>query len=139
MPHALRGRLRDVLRRTVATPAGGASATSGPIDAGEIADLLPDAFLFVEAPALTVDQLPDGESLTYAILGSRNRSMTSPDVTTLGTQTGAGGAGAAAAMLATRLPGAGPCFALRITASASAAASHIPIDLNVALDGAPKK
>ena len=57
-------------RRPVTAPAGGATATSPCLRGDELASFLPGILPYVETPALTTGQLPNGETLTYTLLES---------------------------------------------------------------------
>jgi hypothetical protein len=122
------------LQRNITTPAGGGSAmAAGPLNYADVSDFGDDLLVYVDAPALTTGQLPDGETLTYAIVQSQSQNLSSPTSTTvIGVQTGAGGVGAAAAVFAGRLASAGPWFAVKITASASASAAGLTIPMKIA-------
>lgn len=96
------------LVKTRALPNGAASVTSDGIDLMNSAngDFKADCELIVNAPALVVGDLADAATMTYDIVHSVNSDMSSPAtlLDNVITQTGAGGAGAAAAELNVRLP-----------------------------------
>jgi len=123
-----------LLQRSRAIPAGGASASTPPMSGGDLAPLLPALLFYVQPPAMTTTQLPDGETLTYTLVeGNDSTFATTVSTTVLGVQTGAGGVGAAAATFASpaKLAG-GRYIGLKITASASANAAGVSITLAIA-------
>lgn len=91
-----------------ALPNGANTVTSSPIDLelGSRSDFVADAELLIEAPALAVGQLADTTTITYSIESDDNSSFTSATVYIANAlvQTGAGGAGAAAATARYGLP-----------------------------------
>lgn len=94
--------VRDVnLISTVTLPVGAATTVGSAIDLGlsTRGQYLAQAELLIEAPALTTGQLPDTKTITYDVIQSVNSDLSSPTVLVAGilVQTGAGGAGAAAA------------------------------------------
>jgi hypothetical protein len=133
MGHALRHRLGQHSRRAT-PPAAGGFSLSGALNGGELANLLPDVLFFVEAPALDASQLADHETITYTLVECRDDRLSDPTATTtLGVQTGAGGAGAAAAIFACRAKyRGGSFFGLRMDASARANVAHEDFSLGVA-------
>lgn len=98
---------------TKALKNGSGAVTSGAIDTGLNAGVAqgqanqPGNMEFaLNAPALTTTQLPDTHTVTYAIIQSDNSDLSSPSTVIANAiiQTGAGGAGAAAAAYKFRLP-----------------------------------
>ena len=84
------------LLKTRALPSNGTTVYSDSIDLEfnrEDGVFLAEADVIVNAPAVTTTQLPDAKTFTYKLQESDDDS-TFTDVATLGTQTGAGGAGA---------------------------------------------
>lgn len=100
--------LKDLqLDKTTALPASAASAQSSGIDLMNSAngDFVADLEVTVDAPALTTTELPDGKTMTYVIQHDTDVAFgTVADLVTIGTQTGAGGVGAAAATYRAHLP-----------------------------------
>jgi hypothetical protein len=97
------------MTRSKALPNGADTATSPSLDLGPTTAWgQRDASVEfkLSAPALAVGELPDGETMTYSILTSDNADLSSPTVLmpSVIVQTGAGGAGAAAASYLFRLP-----------------------------------
>jgi len=96
------------LQETGALPDGAASTNSGSIDLGHNAtgSFLAKCEFKVDAPALATADLPDTETMTYDVITSDSDDLSTPTVVidNLITQTGAGGAGAAAAEARFRLP-----------------------------------
>jgi hypothetical protein len=133
MGHALRNRLGQH-SRSATPPAAGGFSLSGALNGGELANLIPDVLFYTEAPALDASQLPDGETITYTLIESRDDRLSDPNTTTtLGVQTGAGGAGAAAVIFACRAKYRGGSFiGLRVDASARANVAHEDFTLGVA-------
>jgi hypothetical protein len=126
--------LQSLLARSVNIPAGGASAASPPISGGDIAPLLPAVLFYVQAPALLTAQLPDGQTLTYTLVEGNDPTFASDsNETVMGVQTGAGGAGAAAAIFAAKgkFQG-GQYIGLKITASSTANAAGASVTLQIA-------
>ena len=104
--------VRDALTRlTLALPNGAATAYATPgIDLGALSTSgrnLADCELLLSAPALTTGQQPDAKTLIYSILIDTvdpiDASSTVMNLSVL-TQTGAGGAGAAAATWRGKIP-----------------------------------
>lgn len=116
-------------------PAGGASITTNGIDGGQLPRPIQNILAYVDAPALNGTQLPNGETLTFSLLESNDRTFaTFTSQTTMGVQTGAGGNGAPAACFAARPKLAGGTYlAMRVTASAGANASGDTLILGFAL------
>lgn len=96
------------LKETVALPASEGDANTDSIDLEHTAhgDHLVDMELEVSAPVLTVTELPNAETVTYKVEHSADDSSfaTVPGMAAVITQTGADGAGAAAASEKVRLP-----------------------------------
>ena len=96
--------------KTVSLPASAGSVNSSSLDLGDVVSGIPYATtetvnLQVVAPALNVTQLPNSATATYVIQDSADNS-TFANISLLGSQvqTGAGGAGAAAATYTWKLP-----------------------------------
>lgn len=101
--------VKDALvKKTAALPNGAATTTTAVIDLGHgsYGDLHANFELLIQAPACTTGQLGDGQTLVYTIEHDTDSAMGSAASIygTLITQTGAGGAGAAAAEKKVRLP-----------------------------------
>jgi hypothetical protein len=123
-----------MLQRSVAIPAGGASAFTPPVNGTDLADVLPTILFYVLAPAMTTSELPDGQTFTYTLVESNDPAFGSTISTTvMGVQTGAGSAGAAAAAFAAqaKLQG-GRYIGLKIAASSTANAAGTSITLAIA-------
>lgn len=100
--------LKDAqLQTTDALPNGAATAYSTVQDLqnGGHGDFVAPCEILLTAPALNVTQQPDNKTLKYTIQSSVDSAFTSPidEYTDVITQTGAGGAGAAAATFRCRL------------------------------------
>jgi hypothetical protein len=96
------------LARSLTLPNGAATTNTTSIDLehGAQGEFLADAEVLIEAPALTTGELGDTQVITYSLRQSANADF-SADTEILGgliVQTGAGGAGAAAATKRVRLP-----------------------------------
>jgi hypothetical protein len=94
---------------TLALPgAASTTVTSTGLDLGVASSnaILPAVELLLTVPALTTTQLPDTDTVTYAILVSASIGLGTPAtlLPTVIVQTGAGGAGAAGATYRFRLP-----------------------------------
>lgn len=101
--------LKDaVLEVTKALPNGAAAVNSAGIDLGVAASdlLLAECELVIEAPALATADLPDAQTMTYKVQHDTDSAFgTAVDLFPSAiVQTGAGGAGAAAATKRLRLP-----------------------------------
>lgn len=101
--------VRDgALKVTRALPNGAAAVTSTSIDLGHgtTGSHVTDTEFLIESPALTTAQLPDTKKITYDVVTSVNADLSSPTVVAAAVlvQTGAEGAGAAAAEQRFRLP-----------------------------------
>ncbi|EFX60313.1 hypothetical protein DAPPUDRAFT_343453 [Daphnia pulex] len=126
-------RMKDALlvSTLAALPVGAASVTGNGVDLGHTApggQCLAQGEFLIEAPALPTGQLPDTKTITYDVIESVNSDMSSPVTVVAGiiVQTGAGGAGAAAATKRFRpATDAKRYYALKATgvATVSAAAS----------------
>jgi hypothetical protein len=96
------------LERSLTLPNGANTTNSTGIDLehGDDGEFLADAEVLINAPALTTGQLGDTQTITYSLRHSDAADF-SGDSELLGNlivQTGAGGAGAAAAEKRVRLP-----------------------------------
>ena len=97
-----------LLTRAITLPNGANTTNSTGVDLGEsaLSQFVADAEVLVTAPALTTGQLGDTQTITYSLRHSNNANL-SGDVelaANLIVQTGAGGAGAAAATRRFRMP-----------------------------------
>lgn len=93
--------------KTKALPSGASTIYSDPVDRGPAADRdlhLAPCELQVDAPALAVGQLADASTMTYLVQHSDDDSTYVTINPSVGVQTGAGGAGAAAATYRYALP-----------------------------------
>jgi hypothetical protein len=115
------------LSRPVVYPSSGATNSSGPITANDVARFNGQVVYCVDAPAPPVGNLPNGESFTYNLVTSNDPTFSSIISTTLmGKQTGAGGVGAAAQTFAAKVPptgSVGKFVGFQIVASGSAVGS----------------
>jgi hypothetical protein len=137
--HSYRTRLKTNCQRVAAGPSESSTSVSEPIDGGHLGDLVPDILFFIDAPALDGSQLPDGATLTYTLLESRDAHFRDVQSSTvLGVQAGAGGVGAVAAAFCAR-PAfrGGNFFGLRVDASAGVHVKSERFALQVALTGTP--
>lgn len=93
---------------TKTLPGSATTVYSDPInlDLTSKADFLVDGEFLIEAPALAVGQLADAETVNYFLQDSADEAFSSPRVLSgnMITQTGASGAGAAAASRRVRPP-----------------------------------
>ena len=102
--------LRDAqVKNTRALPsAASTTVTSTGIDTqnGTNGNFVADCEFLVSAPAVNTTMAPDTRTFTYNVIHSVNSDMSSPATlySAVITQTGAGGAGAAAATFRGRLP-----------------------------------
>jgi hypothetical protein len=102
--------VRDtLLKQTVALPATATNAVLAAFDLGELStrdDFVAQCELLITAPALTTTQLPDASTATYSVEMSTDNFVTNTVIVAdkVLVQTGAGGAGAAAATARFRLP-----------------------------------
>jgi hypothetical protein len=133
--HSYISRLRDVLRRSAAAPAASGFTLSAPLSGSDVADLAPNILLYIDAPALTVGELPDASTLTYTLIECSDIALSSVvSSTVMGVQTGAGGAGAAAATFAARPKYAGGSYwGLKVSASSGVNVSGLTFTLAIAL------
>ena len=94
------------LSKTIALPAAAGSVQTVALDLKNSAkgDFLADMEVCVVAPALGTTPLPNGETMKYNIQHSLDNSSFVTIAETILTQTGAAGAGAAAATKNFRLP-----------------------------------
>lgn len=95
-----------LLELSVALPNGAATTRSGRLTLSQTSRgiVTGDHELVITAPAVAVGPLPDGGTLGYRVVSYVNDADSSGTVLQSWTQTGAGGAGAAAAVWRTRLP-----------------------------------
>lgn len=105
MAYAVGDKLLTITR---ALPNGAANVSSTPIDLqhGLRGRLLADVEFVVEAPAMNTTQMPNAKTMIYSIETDDNAAFSSAKIVNpaLITQTGAGGAGCAAATERFRLP-----------------------------------
>ena len=100
--------LRDAgVKKTIALPAGALTVNTAGIDLEQTArgEMLAGMEVAMGGPALTVAQLPNGETITYSIEMDSDSAFGTP--TAIGgstVQTGAGGAGSAAVAHRAKLP-----------------------------------
>lgn len=111
MAPAMAYNLKDaLLKLTRALPASTTAVTSASsIDTGKSTSMgvqVADVEYLLTAPAVTTAQLPDAKTFTYDIIHSDNADLSLPATlfTSVIIQTGAGGAGAAAAEWRGKLP-----------------------------------
>lgn len=103
-------RVKDELAKNTRALPGAASTTvdGAALDLGHGSkgDFLAPCELKVSAPAVTTTMAPDTRTFTYSVIHSDNADLSAPSVlhSAVITQTGAGGAGAAAAEAIVRLP-----------------------------------
>jgi len=95
-------------QKTKALPNGAASSSTDAIDLGPLTDrgARPPMELEILAPALTAAQLPDDKTMTYKVESDSASNFASPKTLAdaVLVQTGAGGAGAAAATARFAIP-----------------------------------
>ena len=100
-------RVQDAsLQQTFTLPASTSPITSTgfQLPVSSRSDFVADGDFYISAPALNSTQLPDGSTITYSLQSDVSAAFGSPTtVETLGVQTGAGGAGAAAVTFRFRL------------------------------------
>ncbi len=98
----------ELVADTKALPNGAATISTDGLDLGhgDKGDFLANAEYVIESPALTTGELPDGQTLTYSIEHDTDPAFGTVAVlqASVAVITGAGGAGAAAANFAVRLP-----------------------------------
>jgi hypothetical protein len=99
---------------------GGGTASTASIDLLS-ANVLRDVEFEIQAPALGVTPLPNGETMTYKVEDSADDSSFATVYDSVVVQTGAGGAGAAAATVRFRVPAESRRY-IRVTATSSASA-----------------
>jgi len=123
--------------RTAPVPTAGSYSLSPAVDGGELAPAIPNLLAYVDAPAMSAAELPDGATATYTLLECADAGLTSPSSSTvLGVQTGAGGIGAAAATFASRPQyRGGQYIGLRVDASSGASFAGLSFTLKWALLG----
>jgi hypothetical protein len=117
----------DVLLKQVhVLPTSAAAASSSGIDLmnSSTGDFLAEGDLSIDAPALSTTELPDTKTMTYTIEHDTDPAFgTTTTLATIGTQTGAGGVGAAAAQYRYRPPETVKRY-VRATATLVAAAGN---------------
>lgn len=100
--------LKDkLLRQTHALPNGAATTNGGGIDLelSTLSEFIAETEAVVTAPVLTTGELGDTQTITYSLYHDTAVGFGSETLlATLGVQTGAGGAGAAAAEYRSKLP-----------------------------------
>jgi hypothetical protein len=117
--------VRDALHTvTRALPNGAAAVTSTALDTETVASgrQLADFEILIEAPAMGTTPMPNAKTMTYAVVTSANADLSGPTVIAdaVLVQTGAAGAGCAAATARFRLPtNAARYVGVRATGSAS--------------------
>lgn len=124
------------LKVTKALPNGAASVTSDGIDLGHgtAGANLADYECLLEAPAVTTAMLGDAATLKYDVVTSASSDMSTPTTVAkeILVQTGAGGAGAAAASQRFRLPtNCQRYVAVKCTNSAAGNASTVSLTLSL--------
>lgn len=95
------------LKVTKALPNGAASVTTDAIDMGNSSgDFRADCELLIQAPAMGTTPMGDAKTMKYQVLGSANSDLSAPTILAdqILIQTGAGGAGCAAAEARWRPP-----------------------------------
>jgi hypothetical protein len=126
--------LRDAqVKETAALPNGAATIYSTGLDLGPISGpdrFLPECESEIAAPAVTTAMLGDAATIKYSIQAAVDSAFTSPVLVAADvlTQTGAGGAGAAAATARFRLIGQSLRY-VRIRAINSAAGNASTVSL----------
>lgn len=129
--------MRDALKKvTKALPNGAANVTSDAIDLENTsrADEIRGIEMLLSAPALTTTEQPDSKTMIYDIIYSANSDLSSPTtyIAAAITQTGAGGAGAAAATYRFKLPSnAARYWGAKATGSASGNSSTKSLTLEM--------
>jgi hypothetical protein len=119
-----------------ALPSGASAVTSNGIDLGEGATgtwVTPSEFL-LEAPAVTTAMLADAATIKYDVITSASSDMSNPVTlqSTILTQTGAGGAGAAAGTKRFQVPTDTLRYvAVKATKSAAGDASTVSMTLSL--------
>jgi len=97
------------LKNTRALPAAASATVDGAaldLGHGSFGDFVAQTEFKLSAPAVNATMAPDTRTFTYSIIHSDNADLSSPTVlySSVIVQTGAGGAGAAAAAYICRLP-----------------------------------
>jgi hypothetical protein len=137
MHNAFAARDASLLRTTALPTAAASPATSASIDLKKTAQehFLAECEIEIVAPALSTTQLPDTDTAIYDVLMSDSANLGTPTVLfpAVITQTGAAGAGAAAATKRVRLPSDVKRYIglLCTTSDASADASGVSMTLDV--------
>ena len=130
--------VRDAAHKvTRALPNGSANVTSDSIDlgGGTSEDKVSLAELLISAPAMNTTEMPDAKTMKYDIVHSDSSNLADP-VTLLAaviTQTGAGGAGCAAASHRWRPPSTGIKRYVGIKATGSASGNATTASLTAEL------
>lgn len=127
--------LRDALLKvTKALPSGASAINSDGIDLGHgtTGEFHANCELLIEAPAVTTAMLGDAATIKYDVADSADNSSFSTIAATVLTQTGAGGAGAAATSKRFRLPSTVRRY-VRVTATKSAAGDASSVSLAASL------
>lgn len=124
------------LTTTKALPSGASAVTSDGIDLGEgtTGTFTTPCEFVLSAPAVTTAMLGDAATIKYDVITSANADMSSPVTlqATILTQTGAGGAGAAAATKRFRVPTDTLRYvAVKATKSATGDASTVSMTLSL--------
>lgn len=98
----------NALKKTKALPTGASTVSGDGFDLGHGSrgDFVANCELQIEAPALTTSELPDTQTIIYHVYHSDNSDFSGESLLygNIITQTGAGGAGAAADTKQCRLP-----------------------------------
>jgi hypothetical protein len=130
----------EQLKNTRALPSAASTTVNGAaIDLGHSSkgDVVAPFDVKISAPAVNTTMAPDTRTFTYSLIQSDNADLSAPDVINSAciVQTGAGGAGAAAATFTTRVPvDAKRYLGVRITSGASTAdASTVSATLELLL------
>lgn len=121
--------------RTASPPAPGSFSLSAAIRGAELSAAVPNLLAYVDAPALSAAELPDGESVTYTLVECADPRLGEVHSSTiLGVQVGVDGKGAAAATCGARPRRRGGAYiGLRVDASAGAKLAGLKFTLNWAL------
>lgn len=125
-----------LLKKTKALPTGASAVTSDSIDLQHtgLGSNVADYEFLVEAPAVTTGMLGDAATIKYDLMTSDSSDMSSPTtaIKEVIVQTGAGGAGAAAATQRVRLPTDCKRYvAIKATKSATGDASSVSVTLSM--------
>jgi hypothetical protein len=117
------------LNNSIALPAAPGTVTSAVLDTGTLTGLsaqLAECEALLSAPVLTTAQLPDGKTATYSVMGGATADALTSLVGSAIVQTGAGGAGAAAATYRFKLPSNCPRYlAVQVVTGALAGDCHL--------------